>query len=101
VVPAWETEAWFFLFPDAVSKAFPSWNKLTAATGRVDQRQNAKEAFRDATTPKKAKRRYSESDGPAIAAKIAELGLARSPTGRSDAYDRFIRCVDDCCQHLA
>jgi hypothetical protein len=22
VVPAWETEAWFFLFPDAVSKAF-------------------------------------------------------------------------------
>lgn len=101
VVPAWETEAWFFLFPGAVAETFPSWTKLKSATGRVDRRKDAKEAFRSATTPKNAKRRYEESDGPKIAATIAERDEARSPVGISDAYQRFIDCVDACCELMA
>lgn len=101
VVPAWEMEAWFFLFPEAVAEAFPSWQTLKPATGNVDRRQHAKEAFRDATTPKKAKRRYEGSDGPAIARKIAESGCVRKPTGKADAFDRFLRCVDECCAHIS
>jgi hypothetical protein len=100
VVPAWETEAWFFMFADAVAEAFPSWIRLKPVVGRVDNRKDAKEAFRNATTPRSARRRYREHDGPKIAAKIAERGEARSPVGRSDAYERFVRCADTCCTQV-
>jgi hypothetical protein len=98
VVPAWEIEAWFFLFPEAVSSAFPSWKPLPRLVGaRVDLRRDAKERFRDSTTGRRAGRRYRESDGPLVARKIAELGIARSPLGVSAAYVRFVSSCDDCC----
>lgn len=101
VVPAWELEAWWFLFPDAVASAFPSWSRLPSKPQRqVDRIRNAKEAFRNATTPRRARRRYTESDGIDIARAVRQLDLANRPVGRADAYDRFRQCVDQCCARL-
>jgi hypothetical protein len=98
VVPAWEIEAWFFLFPLAVSKAFPSWRKLPEMPGRrADFIQDAKEKFRAQTAPSNRKRRYVESDGPRIARCIRELDLADSPIGECAAYRRFRESVAECC----
>lgn len=99
VVPAWELEAWWFLFPDAVAAAFPSWKKLTPRA-TVDRITDAKEKFRDATTDRRTRRRYREADGQAIAGKVRALGLARAPMGTCASYTRFVDCVDECCPRL-
>lgn len=95
VVPAWELEAWWFLFPRAVAEAFPSWELLPDPNGkRVDHTQNAKEALIKATG-KLGRRRYTEADAPSIARAVRELGLAEQPAGRAGAYDRFRERVRD------
>jgi hypothetical protein len=98
VVPAWEIEAWFFLFPAAVARGFPSWRRLPERPGaRVDFIENAKERFRALTAPPGGKRRYVESDGRRIASCIRELGLADSPVGEAAAFTRFREDVAGCC----
>jgi hypothetical protein len=100
VVPAWEMEAWWFLFPAAVASAFPSWRPLPSAPHKaVDRTKDAKEALRRATGPR-GTRRYSEADAPRIASEVRRLGLAERPTGHADAYVRFRSCVDECCATL-
>jgi hypothetical protein len=97
VVPAWEIEAWWFLWPDQVAELRPGWRTLPDRTGkRVDQIANAKETLRRELQPTEHRRvpSYSESDGPRIAAKVREAGVARDPKGRSIAYLRFIKAID-------
>jgi hypothetical protein len=96
VVPAWELEAWWFLWPDAVAATHPTWRKPDDYVGRrVGLVQNAKEEFARCVSPRgrrDARRRvrpYSEADSVLIARKVRELGIADSPSAESASYDRF------------
>ncbi|HWG98788.1 MAG TPA: hypothetical protein VNV66_05580 [Pilimelia sp.] len=83
VVPAWETETRWFLFPDAVQAVRSSWRRPDQYAGRdVGLIRNAKEALRRAVRPTAAKPTfvgYTEADSVAIAEKIVELGLLTPP----------------------
>jgi hypothetical protein len=100
VAPAWEMEAWWFLWPDAVKAAFPSWRAPDDHVGRnVGMIRNAKEELRRRVTPRDARRAfigYRESDAPAIAAKVVALGLLHTPKATSDSYSRFVRSAAAC-----
>jgi hypothetical protein len=100
VTPAWETETWLFLWPDAVASHRPTWTKLTKYKGKeVGKIRNAKEELSRALRPKAqgAKHRdYRETDAPLIAKKVRELGLADKPSGKSASYDAFREKVKAC-----
>lgn len=104
VTPAWEIEAWWFLFPDAVKAAFPSWAKPDGYVGKhVGRISNAKETFARAVTPKGAKptfRGYAESDSPRIAASVRDRGEAAKPRGQSGSYAEFRAIVAACAARL-
>ena len=83
VVPAWEMESWWFLFPSAVAAAFPTWKQLPQSAGRdVDRLKDAKEALKRATG-RRGERRYSEADAPRIAAEVRRLGEAQRTVQRN------------------
>jgi hypothetical protein len=100
VVPAWEMEAWWFLWPEAVKAAFPSWRAPDDHAGRnVGMIRNAKEELRRRVTPSNAKRGflgYRESDAPLIAARVVALGLLRMPKATSKSYTRFVQSAAAC-----
>lgn len=98
-VPAWETETWFYLWPDAVAAYRPTWRRL-ARTGRVGLLQDAKEQLVQDLRPPRTRpsdNDYAESDGPGIAEKVrlqaAPGGTcpgARPAAGvQSESFDRF------------
>lgn len=95
--PAWEMEAWLFLWPDAVIAAFPSWRRPDGQSGKsVGRLRDAKEAFRRATRPPGRARRhrdYEESDCPRIAAKVRELRLVDKLDAKSDSFELFAKKV--------
>jgi len=98
VVPAWETETWWFLFPDAVQAVRPSWRRPDQHAGRdVGRIGNAKEALKRAVRPSGAKPTfvgYTEADSVAIAEKIVELGLLAPPWfARSASWLVFVEKV--------
>lgn len=104
VVPAWEIEAWWFMWPDIVADCYESWIEPTIATppGRV---RNAKERLRRAVRPSGLSKRqrarfpdYRESDSIKIAEAIRAGGRTDAPRrGTSRSYDRFRQSVADCC----
>lgn len=97
VVPAWEMEAWWFLWPDQVAAHRRSWRKLPPLDNpRVDRIANAKEALKDALRPRSRKYVpvFAESDGPRIAALVREAGTARAPRGVAVAYQRLMAALD-------
>ena len=97
VVPAWEMEAWWFLWPEQVAAHRPSWRKLPPHDRRrVDRIPDAKEALQQALRPKSRAHvpGYAESDGPRIAARVREAGTARSTRGIAVAYQRLIAALD-------
>ncbi len=97
VVPAWEMEAWWFLWPTQVAAHRPGWRVLPDRLGqRVDQISKAKETLIRALRPAGRTRvpDYSESDGPRIAAKVQQAGTARQPRGRSLAWEAFRDAID-------
>lgn len=84
VVPAWELEAWWFLFPSAVAALHRSWRAPDQYRGKnVGKIQNAKERLRQCVRPASTRsatfRSYVESDSVLIAQKIVELGLLAPP----------------------
>ena len=105
VVPAWELEAWWFMWPDAVQAVRPkSWRAPDDHLGkRVGLIKDAKEELRRKVVPKdlKPEKRksfphYQESDSPTIARQVREKKLARKPGAKSDSYSRFVSSVDQC-----
>jgi hypothetical protein len=103
VVPAWEIEAWWFLWPEAVAAVNASWDSLDGYRGRrTGLIANAKEELQRALTrsfdaaKKQRVRTYSESDAPSIARQVRERGLADAPAGRSDSWERFRTSVALC-----
>jgi hypothetical protein len=108
VAPAWELEAWWFLFPAAVSDVNRSWDSLEGYRGReIGKIRNAKEelqsALRSSFSPPQRKRirTYRESDAPLVAHQIAILGLAHAPNAVSASYSRFVASVATCAAHCA
>jgi hypothetical protein len=106
VVPAWELEAWWFLWPDAVADVHESWRKPTDMLGRqVGRIVDAKDKLEAAVTPRNLGRRerdkfrkYKESDSPRIAEKVVLRNLAATPGGASASYERFRSQVSACCE---
>jgi hypothetical protein len=105
VVPAWELEAWWFLWPDAVQAIRPkSWRAPDDYLGKkVGNIKDAKEELKRRVIPKDLKpekrknfRTYEESDSPAIARQVREKGLARTPGAKSSSYERFLWSVEQC-----
>lgn len=103
VAPAWEMEAWWFLWPDAVKAANPSWRSPNDYLGKnVGMIRDAKEELKRRVVPSNTKsgqrgfRGYRESDAPRIAAEVASRGLANEPQASSGSYDRFRRSVWAC-----
>lgn len=104
VIPAWETEAWWLLWPEIVARCYESWvePKIASAPGQV---QNAKERLTRAVrptemSPSQRKRfpDYRESDSIKIAEAVYAEGCADDPpAGRCLSYDRFRESVSDCC----
>lgn len=86
--PAWEMEAWLFLWPDAAPHVVKSWSRPRSSNSHVGLVRNAKEAYRRALGSK-SKRSYEESDAPKIVSKACELGIIGRPACRSDSYERF------------
>ena len=93
VVPAWELEAWWFLWPDAVARVHSTWRKPSVRVGqRVGLIRNAKQELTRAVRPKtnaRTARSYCESDSVRIARQVRAMGIADSPRGKSASYDRF------------
>lgn len=80
--PAWEIEAWWLLFPEAVRHIVPTWNTPDAYLGTdLGRLQGAKEVLDTEVRAGGSKRRYTESDSPSIAAAIVELALLPSFNG--------------------
>lgn len=103
VAPAWEMEAWWFLWPNAVKAANPSWRSPNDYVGKnVGMIPNAKEELKRCVVPSDVKRGqrgfrgYRESDAPRIAAEVSKLGLADAPQAISGSYERFRRSVAAC-----
>lgn len=105
VAPAWEMEAWWFQWPAAVASYRPSWKRLPDTHRNFGQVQDAKEQLTRALRPtargSKKTRDYSVTDAPAIARKVRELGIVRTPIGRSDSFNAFLSSVESCCGSLA
>jgi hypothetical protein len=104
VTPAWEIEAWWLLWPDAVASLRASWRSPNTYVGRqVGLIVDAKKELRRLLRPASAGggfRNYEELDSPDIARIISQQKLARTPQGQSDSYDRFRRSVQDCCRRV-
>lgn len=98
VTPAWETETWWMVFPEAVGALVAGWRNPDDWIGKdVGQVEDAKETLASAVQPRpkpkgKAPREYRESDSLDIATNIAtggslasfhdEVRVTRTPTGR-------------------
>lgn len=91
-VPAWETEAWIMLFPDAVANYRPCWTKLDIKGRAVGMIDNAKEdLIRRLRSKIKGCRDYKESDAPHIAVKIREMNYDFDlPKKKSKSFSDFI-----------
>lgn len=92
VVPAWEIETWWFLFPASVAAYRSSWNKLTKRLGKnVGLVVNSKEVLiRELRPSRGSVRDYDEADSPGIAAIIAASGEIFAPRAVSDSWRVFV-----------
>jgi hypothetical protein len=105
VVPAWELEAWWFMWPSAVQAVRPkSWRAPDDYLGKeVGKIKDAKEELKKRVVPKDLKpekrkgfQTYQESDSPSIARQVRDKRLARQPGARSASYARFLSSMDQC-----
>jgi len=87
VAPAWEMEAWWFLWPDAVAAVNSRWRRLSRR-GNHGMIQNVKEELRRDLRNQGA-RDYEESDSPKIAAQVRINGLIGTKRGTSDSFEAF------------
>jgi hypothetical protein len=99
VVPAWELETWWFLFPTAVAALHRSWRSPDQYVGKdVGKIRDAKERLRHCVKPPGSRpnafRSYIESDSVLIANKIVELNLLSPPwAAKSASWLAFLETV--------
>jgi hypothetical protein len=102
VIPAWELEAWWLLWPKALPGYRESWREPTEYRGKhVGKLPDAKERLKKAVQPRNLKaaerarfRGYEERDSPGIAAVVRKRGWLTKPEGRSDSYAHFRREIE-------
>jgi hypothetical protein len=105
VVPAWEIENWWLLWPEQVGGLIGGWRVPSDWRGRdVGKVANGKEALIRSLRPRQQRRSrrarvrdYRESDAPGVALAVGAAGLAADPQGRSASYARFMSSVASCC----
>jgi hypothetical protein len=96
-VCAWELEAWFFLWPDAIEATRRAWKVPKKLRGRdVGQLADPKavmrrEVLKGASRPQLA---YQEKHAPEVAQQIAPRIHDRE--GKSRSYDRFVARIEAC-----
>jgi hypothetical protein len=103
VTPAWELEAWWFLWPEAVAATRSSWRAPDEYLGKnVGLIQNAKEHLQRAVVPaglnqaqKRKFRGYQPSDAPAVARTVRERGEVASPRAQSKSFEWFAARVSE------
>jgi hypothetical protein len=97
-VPAWELEAWWFLFPDAVVTVSRTWRRPDNYSGRnVGLIRNAKEELARCVRPSPGSRlgrEYQEEDSVKIAQSVVNQNSVRTPLGISDSWTSFVNQVD-------
>ncbi|GAB4196368.1 MAG: hypothetical protein OHK0013_03530 [Sandaracinaceae bacterium] len=105
VTPAWETETWWMVFPEAVGAVVQGWREPDDWIGKdVGKVEKSKEKLASAVQPRpkrkdKAPRAYRESDSIAIADNIATSGSLTSfehdarVTHASNGSARRTRCA--------
>lgn len=92
VAPAWEIEAWWFLWPAAVASVNSKWRPLVR-TGNHGKVANAKEALRRALRSNSTPRDYEESDSRRIAEAVVSLKIIDKRTGSSESFNSFQQAV--------
>ncbi|HEY3607602.1 MAG TPA: hypothetical protein VGL06_08885 [Pseudonocardiaceae bacterium] len=99
-VPAWELESWWFLFPSAVGSLHKAWRDPDQYVGKdVGKIRDSKEKLMACVRPNSLRRGirfadYAEADSERIAQRIVELGIARTPAGKSQSWESFVRQVE-------
>jgi len=89
--PAWEMEAWWYLWPEAVRRTNSKWAPLTRK-GNHGYLENAKETLKRDLRAKEA-RDYEESDARKISFYVRELGLIGTQQGSSKSFEAFAQDV--------
>lgn len=98
VVPVRTIEAWWLMFPAALTDIVAAWSgSLTNLPAAVDQVADPVATLTRLTKKGGQKRGYEKSDSPRVAESVKALGLARRTSGRSPSYTRFTAAVADCC----
>lgn len=92
--PAWDIEAWWMLFPQALQMARPCWATVDYDGRHVGEIEHTKEVLRRGLRPVAAQARarcpdYAESDSIAIARNIRARSLHAQPRGISGSFQRF------------
>jgi len=85
--PAWEMEAWWYLWPEAVRRTNSNWRALTRK-GNHGYIENVKEQLKRDLRSKTA-RDYEESDARKISLNVKELGIINARQGSSSSFELF------------
>lgn len=95
--PAWEMEAWWMLFPNALAEVRRCWKQLQDRPRNVGMVRDAKESLMRSLRPSPNNGRcpdYAESDSVQIAKNAARLGLlAQNTQATSASFNEFRRKV--------
>lgn len=93
--PAWEMEAWWYQWPDAVLSVVSRWKHPNREGSEIGRVRNAKEQLMRDLRPggKNPPRDYEESDAPEIAAAVREQGLVDQRNVKSASFERFANKV--------
>lgn len=90
--PAFELEAWWLLWPEAVAQVMKAWRRLPAKIGDTGRIDDAKEYLIRTLRPTvsgKRPRDYAESDGPVIAEHVRTLHLVDALAGTNASFAHF------------
>jgi hypothetical protein len=92
--PAFEMEAWWYLWPEAVAAVCGSWKRLARNNTEVGLIPNVKEVLsKDLQPGGKRVRDYSEADAPSIAKKVRSLSMIDKKSAQSASFDDFDRKI--------
>lgn len=91
--PAFEIEAWWLLWPEAIRKVRSCWRKIPKKPNHVGKIENAKEYLQRELRPKTGNRtscpEFKESDGIAISKIVLTEKMIDTRDGKSDSFDYF------------
>jgi hypothetical protein len=89
--PAFELEAWWYQWPDAVAKTRSCWAKLKPRGINIGSIANVKEKLKSdlrVIAPSSCPD-YSESDSIAIAGWVRKMGIVNCPVVKSESFEVF------------